>query len=201
MLWIGGDAEKHALLRGLGVEPFDPAFTGAHLHALARGRRVAVKQFIMNASVVTGVGNIYASEALFRAGIHPARAVGRISLERWNVLARGDPRHALPRARCGGLDPSRLRLRFRRAGPVPERDVGVRPGRPALPPLLAADQGGAPGAALHVLLRGLPAMSVTGNLVHRHQGLREQPDRAEGMARVDGRRASRPSAAGRRSRS
>ena len=87
MLWIGGEAEKHALLRGLGVEPFDPAFTGAHLHALARGRRVAVKQFIMNASVVTGVGNIYASEALFRAGIHPARPVGRISLERWNVLA------------------------------------------------------------------------------------------------------------------
>ncbi|WP_171089026.1 bifunctional DNA-formamidopyrimidine glycosylase/DNA-(apurinic or apyrimidinic site) lyase [Usitatibacter rugosus] len=87
MLWIGGEAEKHALLRGLGVEPFDPAFTGAHLHALARGRRVAVKHFIMNASVVTGVGNIYASEALFRAGIHPTRPVGRISLERWNVLA------------------------------------------------------------------------------------------------------------------
>ena len=87
VLWIGGAAEKHALLRGLGVEPFDPAFTGEYLHALARGRRVAVKQFIMNARVVTGVGNIYASEALFRAGIHPARPVGRISLERWNGLA------------------------------------------------------------------------------------------------------------------
>jgi formamidopyrimidine-DNA glycosylase len=87
MLWITGPAERHALLRGLGVEPFDAAFTGEYLHQLARGRRVAVKHFIMNASVVTGVGNIYASEALFRAGIHPSRPVGRISLDRWNRLA------------------------------------------------------------------------------------------------------------------
>ncbi|APV48791.1 DNA-formamidopyrimidine glycosylase [Betaproteobacteria bacterium GR16-43] len=87
MLWIAGPAERHVLLRNLGVEPFDDAFTGAAMHALARGRRVAVKHFIMNANVVTGVGNIYASEALFRAGIHPLRPAGRISLERWNLLA------------------------------------------------------------------------------------------------------------------
>ena len=101
VLWIAGAAERHALLRGLGVEPFDPAFTGEHLHKLARGRRVAVKQFIMDGHIVTGVGNIYASEALFRAGIHPAREVGRISLERWNTLAQAI-RETLSRALDAG---------------------------------------------------------------------------------------------------
>lgn len=88
MLWVRGPAERHVLLRGLGLEPFDEGFTGAALHGLARGRRVAVKQFLMNARVMTGVGNIYASEALFRAGIHPLRSAGRISLARWERLAR-----------------------------------------------------------------------------------------------------------------
>jgi len=86
-LWLRHPAERHVLLRGLGLEPFDPAFCGEALHRLARGRRVAVKQFLMNSRIVTGVGNIYASEALFRAGIHPARAAGRISRSRWDRLA------------------------------------------------------------------------------------------------------------------
>lgn len=88
MLWLGGGSDRHALLDGLGLEPLSREFTGAALHRLARGRRVAVKQFVMNSRIVTGVGNIYASEALFRAGIHPARSVGRISLARWSRLAR-----------------------------------------------------------------------------------------------------------------
>jgi formamidopyrimidine-DNA glycosylase len=87
MLWVVGPAEHHVLLRGLGLEPFDPAFDGAALERLARGRRVAVKHFLMNARIVTGVGNIYASEALFGAGIHPLRSVGRISRARWQRLA------------------------------------------------------------------------------------------------------------------
>jgi formamidopyrimidine-DNA glycosylase len=87
MLWVSGPAERHVLLRGLGVEPLDAAFDGAALERLARGRRVAVKHFLMNARIVTGVGNIYASEALFRAGIHPLRSVGRISRARWQRLA------------------------------------------------------------------------------------------------------------------
>ena len=86
MLWLRGPAEDHALLRSLGLEPFDPAFTGAALHARARGRRVAVKQFLMDSHVVTGVGNIYASEALFRAGIHPSRMAGRIARARFEPL-------------------------------------------------------------------------------------------------------------------
>lgn len=86
MLWCAGDPHAHELLRALGPEPFDPAFDAAHLARRAHGRRGAIKNFLMDSHVVVGVGNIYASEALFRAGIHPARAAGRISLARYATL-------------------------------------------------------------------------------------------------------------------
>lgn len=79
--------ENHELLRNLGPEPLSSEFDGNYLWSKSRGRRVTIKQFIMNASVVVGVGNIYASEALFNAGIHPKRSAGRISAERISVLA------------------------------------------------------------------------------------------------------------------
>lgn len=101
MLWITGRAEDHALLRGLGLEPFEEGFTGSALHEKARGRRVAVKQFLMDSRVVTGVGNIYASEALFHAGIHPLRSAGRISRPRWDRLAAA-VRSTLERALAAG---------------------------------------------------------------------------------------------------
>ena len=87
VLWLDSPAEKHALIRHLGLEPLDASFSGASLAARAKGRRVAIKQFLMNANIVTGVGNIYASEALFGAGIHPQRSAGRISAPRWERLA------------------------------------------------------------------------------------------------------------------
>jgi formamidopyrimidine-DNA glycosylase len=87
MLWVRGPVERHALLRGLGLEPLEGGFDGAALKSLAAGRRVAVKHFLMNARLVTGVGNIYASEALFRARIHPSRSVARISASSWERLA------------------------------------------------------------------------------------------------------------------
>jgi formamidopyrimidine-DNA glycosylase len=87
MLWLSSPAENHALLAGLGLEPFDRAFTGKALHEAARSRTVAVKLFLMNGRIVTGVGNIYANEALFRAGVHPLRAAGRISRARWDRIA------------------------------------------------------------------------------------------------------------------
>jgi formamidopyrimidine-DNA glycosylase len=77
-LWTGDDPNQHDLLAHLGPEPLSDAFDAAYLSAKAKGRSVAIKQFIMNAEVVVGVGNIYASEALFRAGIRPKRAAGRI---------------------------------------------------------------------------------------------------------------------------
>lgn len=85
--WFPGPADLHPLLAHLGPEPLDDAFDGERLHRLSRGRRASVKTFIMNSSVVVGVGNIYASEALHMARIHPARAAGRISLSRHRLLA------------------------------------------------------------------------------------------------------------------
>lgn len=77
----------HPLLRSLGPEPLGERFDGDYLYAASRGRRVAVKSFIMDAAVVVGVGNIYANESLFLAGIHPARLCGRIGLARYRRLA------------------------------------------------------------------------------------------------------------------
>ncbi len=79
------DRDRH--FRHLGVEPLSASFDGAVLADLARGRTAPVKTFLMNASVVVGVGNIYASEALYRARIHPRRSVARIAHRRFDVLA------------------------------------------------------------------------------------------------------------------
>ena len=81
------DPGSHWLLKNLGPEPLGEAFSGEYLWRKSRGRRVAVKQFIMNANVVVGVGNIYASESLFLAGINPKRAAGRIAMPRYEALA------------------------------------------------------------------------------------------------------------------
>ena len=85
--WVPGPALGHPLLDHLGPEPLGNAFDGDYLFRRSRGRRACVKVFIMDARTVVGVGNIYASEALFRAGILPARAAGRISLRRYHALA------------------------------------------------------------------------------------------------------------------
>ena len=77
----------HPLLQALGPEPFDPGFDGGYLYARAHGRGGPVKHFLMDQNIVVGVGNIYAAEALFRAGIDPRRAAGRVSLARYEGLA------------------------------------------------------------------------------------------------------------------
>ena len=77
---------QHKLLKSLGPEPLVNDFDARYLWEKSRGRRVSVKQFIMNAQVVVGVGNIYASESLHRAGIHPNRAAGKVSLPRYQAL-------------------------------------------------------------------------------------------------------------------
>lgn len=86
LLW-GADEAEHLLLRHLGPEPFDPAFDGEYLYRRSRGRTGAVKNFVMDGGIVVGAGNIYASEALFRAGIRPARAAGRVSRAEYTALA------------------------------------------------------------------------------------------------------------------
>lgn len=87
LLWAGTKPARHPLLRDIGPEPFDPGFGGAYLYAKSRGRRTAVKTLLMDAHVVAGVGNIYANEALYRAGIHPRRPAGRIGPARYANLA------------------------------------------------------------------------------------------------------------------
>ena len=83
---VRGDPERHPLLASLGPEPLSADFDPQRLHRLTRGRRASIKETLMNARVVVGVGNIYASEALFRARIHPRAPAGKISLTRYAVL-------------------------------------------------------------------------------------------------------------------
>jgi len=87
LLWAGKQPDTHPLLSELGPEPLSTAFTGQYLWESGRGRKVGIKQHIMNGKMVVGVGNIYANEALFKARIHPKRAAGRISKSRMEKLA------------------------------------------------------------------------------------------------------------------
>jgi len=84
---LSKDPLAHPLLSKLGPEPLASGFTGEYLWRKSRGRKVSIKQFIMNAQVVVGVGNIYASESLFLAGINPKRAAGRTARHRYDALA------------------------------------------------------------------------------------------------------------------
>ncbi|MDZ7686717.1 MAG: bifunctional DNA-formamidopyrimidine glycosylase/DNA-(apurinic or apyrimidinic site) lyase [Gammaproteobacteria bacterium] len=86
VFWLDGD-NSHPLLADLGPEPLSDAFDGDFLYRAARGRKSAVKTFIMNSRIVVGVGNIYANEALFEAGILPSRQAGRIARTRYEALA------------------------------------------------------------------------------------------------------------------
>jgi formamidopyrimidine-DNA glycosylase len=95
----GVEADRH--FAGLGVEPLAGGFDGAALAAAARGRRGPVKAFLMDASIVVGLGNIYATEALWRAGIHPRRSVARISAASWDRLTEA-VREVLSRAIAEG---------------------------------------------------------------------------------------------------
>jgi formamidopyrimidine-DNA glycosylase len=85
-LWSDGPVADHPRICHLGPEPLSENFNAAILHEQSHSRRVAVKNFIMDQKVVVGVGNIYASEALFRAGIDPIRPAGQISLSRYRKL-------------------------------------------------------------------------------------------------------------------
>src|SRR5258706_8231592 len=76
VLWTEKDIDAHPLLAHLGIEPLSAALTGARLHKLSRGLRISAKQFLMDAKRIVGVGNIYASESLFRAGIAPRKRAG-----------------------------------------------------------------------------------------------------------------------------
>jgi formamidopyrimidine-DNA glycosylase len=95
----GAQARDAYLAARLGAEPLTPEFTAEHLRAAARGRRAPVKAFVLDQRRIAGVGNIYADEALFRAGIHPLRPVGRLGGRDWERL-----REAIEDALTAGID-------------------------------------------------------------------------------------------------
>ena len=98
--WQPHPLPGHWLLRDLGPEPLSTAFDGKHLAARCRARRLAIKLLLMDAKVVVGVGNIYANEALFLAGIRPRVAAGRVPRRRLDALAtaiKGTLRNAIAR--------------------------------------------------------------------------------------------------------
>jgi formamidopyrimidine-DNA glycosylase len=86
MVWTENPPVEHPLIQHLGPEPWDSSFSTDYLFERARGRKVAVKSFIMDGRIVVGVGNIYASESLHRARVHPNRAAGRISRDRYATI-------------------------------------------------------------------------------------------------------------------
>lgn len=102
LLWTRDDPEKHKLLKDLGPEPLGDDFGGTYLFEASRGRKVAVKQFIMDSKIVVGVGNIYASESLFLAAIRPQRAAGRVTAKEYAALARAIKKVLTASIKAGG---------------------------------------------------------------------------------------------------
>jgi formamidopyrimidine-DNA glycosylase len=97
---LGDTAARDAYLGArLGVEPFTPEFTGEHLARMARGRKAPVKAFVLDQRRIAGVGNIYADEALFRAGVHPLRPAGRLTKAQWARV-----RDGIEAALAAGID-------------------------------------------------------------------------------------------------
>jgi formamidopyrimidine-DNA glycosylase len=102
VLWTAQPPELHPLIRHLGVEPLSRALDARRLFALTRSHRTSVKQFLMDSRRIVGIGNIYAAEALFLAGIHPRTHAKRLSLERCARLAAAIKRTLRAAIRAGG---------------------------------------------------------------------------------------------------
>ena len=102
VLWARGSVDAHPLLRHLGLEPLSRALDGRRLHALTRGRRASIKQFLMDGRRIVGIGNIYANESLFRAAIDPRTPARRLSLERCSRLAASIKQTLRAAIRAGG---------------------------------------------------------------------------------------------------
>ncbi|MBI3569716.1 MAG: bifunctional DNA-formamidopyrimidine glycosylase/DNA-(apurinic or apyrimidinic site) lyase [Gammaproteobacteria bacterium] len=86
LLWTRDDPQKHKLLRDLGPEPLSPDFSGDYLFEKSRRRKRAIRDFLLDSRIIAGIGNIYANEALFAAGLRPTRAAGRIGRAQYKRL-------------------------------------------------------------------------------------------------------------------
>jgi formamidopyrimidine-DNA glycosylase len=102
VLWTEDAVHTHPLIANLGIEPLSRALDAARLHALTRGHRAPIKQFLMDGRRIVGVGNIYASESLFRAGISPRTRTNRLTLERCARLSKAIKDTLRAAIRAGG---------------------------------------------------------------------------------------------------
>lgn len=102
LLWLAGDPLEHPLLAKLGIEPLTRQFTAAWLHAALRGRSTAIKPALMDSSLVVGIGNIYAAESLFDAGIDPRTPAGAVSAARLTLLVPAIKQTLRAAIRAGG---------------------------------------------------------------------------------------------------
>lgn len=102
ILWTRADPATHVLLKDLGPEPLGPDFTGDYLFARTRRRKGAIRNLLLNTRIVAGIGNIYANEALFAAGIRPRRAAGRLGRAECECLAQAIQKTLEKAIRAGG---------------------------------------------------------------------------------------------------
>ena len=102
VLWVTGDADAHPLLAHLGIEPLSRSLDSRRLYALTRAHRTAIKNFLMDGRRIVGVGNIYANESLFRAGINPRKAARRLTAEQCEKLAKAIKDTLRAAIRAGG---------------------------------------------------------------------------------------------------
>ncbi len=102
VLWTDEPLQGHRLLKHLGVEPLSREFNARRLHALTRGAKLSIKAFLMDGRRIVGVGNIYASESLFRAGVDPRKAAGRLSVAEAKRLVAAIKRTLLAAIKAGG---------------------------------------------------------------------------------------------------
>ncbi len=127
------DPDEHPLLAHLAPEPLDDAFNADYLWKITRKRKVAIKQLLMNSTLVVGVGNIYASEALFRARIRPRRQASSLKREEVARLTRAVKAVSEDGHPGGRHDAARLRERGRQSRLLPAEALCVRAQRPAVP--------------------------------------------------------------------
>jgi formamidopyrimidine-DNA glycosylase len=150
------DVDRDASLQRLGRDPLDPPLTARELAELASGSRTSVKVFLLDQARIAGIGNIYASEILFRARVHPRRRAGLIAADEWRRIAAEIPavlQEAIDRM---GTTFSTYRTPLNEPGAYGERlMVYDRAGR-AVPAMRDADPPGGPGTAIDILLPELP---------------------------------------------
>ena len=158
--WVVGDALAHPLLAKLGPEPLSTDFDAEYLHRATRKRSVAIKHLIMNSQIVVGVGNIYASEALFRARISPRRASQANHAGGVEGVGARYQRSAIRGHRDRRHDVARLRQRRGHTRLLRAAALRLRAVETAVPDLQVADQAIHAGSALDLLVRCLPALAI-----------------------------------------